>query len=203
MSDLSDASEGSNADAEVIKKVLGGDREAFRLLVKRYERMVYTLCLRMLRNRHDAEDCAQVTFIKAYSALGTYRRRYSFKSWIYRIAANVCIDALRRSKQHLRVPLNIEETSAELPIHQADQRRSAAAKELRRAVGQALGMLADKYRLPLTLFYLEGLECAEISAMLSLRLGTVKTRIRRGRLLLREIIENKWPELVSEGVDLV
>ena len=84
------------SDSGVVKRILGGDRDAFRTLVDRYERPVFTLCLRMLKNRHDAEDCAQTAFIKAYSALASFRAGSSFKSWIYRIASNVCIDVLRR-----------------------------------------------------------------------------------------------------------
>jgi len=186
------------SDSGVVKRILGGDRDVFRLLVERYERQVFTLCLRMVKNRHDAEDCAQTAFIKAYSALGQFRSGSSFKSWIYRIASNVCIDALRKSA---RIPATVMHDENEIQTHLAESgpgpRACASMSELRDALETALQSLDDAYRLPLVFFHLEGLEISEISAILKLRLGTVKTRVRRGRLMLREIILRDWPELAS------
>lgn len=187
------------SDSGVVERVLAGNRDAFRMLVDRYERPVFTLCLRMLKNRHDAEDCAQTAFIKAYSALATFRSGSSFKSWIYRIASNVCIDALRR---RARIPTGVmsrdDERQPEMAGPGPSPRAQASRSELQETLETALQSLDDMYRLPLVLFHLEGLECSEISAMLRLRLGTVKTRIRRGRLMLRKIIVRDWPELVSK-----
>ncbi len=186
------------SDSGVVNRILGGDRDAFRLLVDRYERPVFTLCLRMVKNRHDAEDCAQTAFLKAYSALATFRSGSSFKSWIYRIASNVCIDMLRR---HARILVGVaareDERQPEMAEPGPSPRARASRSELREALETALQSLDDMYRLPLVLFHLEGLECSEISAMLRLRLGTVKTRVRRGRLMLRKIIVRDWPELAS------
>jgi RNA polymerase sigma-70 factor (ECF subfamily) len=148
----------------------------------------------MVGSREDAEDCAQTAFIKAYSALSTYRAGSPFKRWIYRIAANVCVDLLRRSKVRPSVPF--EEIHTELSERRPDPGQAATVSELREAVRAALSRLDDKYRLPLTLFHLEGLEYSEISSMLRLRMGTVKIRIRRGRLMLREIIAKEWPEVI-------
>ena len=186
------------SDSAVVKRILGGDRNAFRMLVDRYERPVFTLCLRMVKNRHDAEDCAQTAFLKAYSALETFRSGSSFKSWIYRIASNVCIDALRK---RARIPTSEASREDERPSEMVEPgpgpRARASRSEMRETLETALQSLDDMYRLPLVLFHLEGLECREISVMLRLRLGTVKTRVRRGRLILREIIVRDWPELAS------
>jgi RNA polymerase sigma-70 factor (ECF subfamily) len=185
------------SDADVVNKVLRGDRDVFRVLVKRYEQSVFTVCLRILGNRQDAEDCAQTAFVKAYMALKTFRTRYPFKSWLYKIAMNVCIDVLRRSRECAAVPLNSEESHAELPDDRPTPRETASLSELRTTVETALRSLEDQYRVPLALFYLEGLECTEIATVLSLRVGTVKTRLRRGRFLLREIIVGGCPELAE------
>jgi len=189
------------SDAGVVKQVLGGDRDAFRLLVQRYERQVFTLCLRMVRNRHDAEDCAQTAFVKAYSALASFRPGSSFKSWLYRIASNACIDSLRKSSK-TRHTVSTDDDESGIDLHEPgrDPRSDASLSELQEVMAQALHSLDDKYRLPLTLFHLEGLECTEISAMLKLHTGTVKTRIRRGRLMLREVIAREWPELAAMEV---
>jgi len=189
------------SDGEVVREVLRGDRDAFRQLVQRYERSIYTLCLRIVRDRHEAEDCAQTAFLKAYSELASFNLSRSFRNWLYRIATNVCIDALRRAKVRPAEPSIEEPRLEELGGRQPDPRQAASFSELRQLVRGALDSLDDEYRLPLVLFYMEGLECAEIAGMLRLRLGTVKTRMRRGRLILREKIARQWPELALQEVE--
>ncbi|MCD6287599.1 MAG: sigma-70 family RNA polymerase sigma factor [Candidatus Hydrogenedentes bacterium] len=191
-------------DADVVKSVLGGDRDAFRLLVERYERPVFTLCLRMVGHRHEAEDCAQTAFLKAYMALATFRADSSFKSWIYRIASNVCTDSLRRrSRRPQDQPLDSSESLRNVSEPAADPRQSASHSEMRELVEETMATLADKYRLPLALFHLEGLDCNEISAMLNLPVSTVKTRLRRARLMLRAAIARRWrEEAISEALSL-
>lgn len=198
--ELGTATVAHDTDTGIVKEVLGGDRDRFRLLVERYERAVFTLCLRMVRNRQDAEDCTQTAFVKAYAALASFRPDSSFKKWIYRIASNACIDALRRSSSRVAVSIDSDGVRTDLPEGGLDPRQRASLSELRDVMEAALRMLDDKYRLPLTLFHMEGLECKEISAMLCLRVATVKTRIRRGRLMLREIIAREWPELAVTEV---
>ena len=187
-----------DSDAEIVKKVLKGDRDSFRLLVERYQRQVFTLCLRMVRVREDAEDCAQTTFVKAYTALTTYNPKHPFKLWVNRIAANSCLDMLRKLKSQPRVSLNDFAQPIELPVDSTDPRQQASGTERQIKVKAALTLVEDKYRLPLTLFYMEGLQCEEISTMLSLRLSTVKTRLRRGRIKLRAIMARRWPELIEK-----
>jgi len=191
----------SLCDDRVVKRTLGGDVEAFRLLVKRYERPLYTLCLRMVRNPDDAEDCAQSAFLKAYSALESFKPGRSFKNWIYQIAANVCVDHLRKLKRQPATPTPAELVPENLRDRQPTPRQAASMAEIRQTVRHALDLLDDVYRLPLLLFYMEGVECKEIAAMLQLRLGTVKTRMRRGRILLRETISTQCPELALGEVE--
>ena len=191
----------AHSDAEVIGEVLGGDPQAFQLLVKRYERQIYTLCLRMVRSVEDAEDCAQTTFLKAYSQLSRFQTGRLFKSWLYRIATNVCIDSMRRAKVQPTALSHSDEVPEVLPDPNPGPRKAAALSEQRQAIRQALDSLDDKYRFPLVLFYLEGLECSEIAAMLRIPLATTKTRMRRGRLMLREIISKRWPQFALEGVE--
>lgn len=198
--ELGTATVAHDTDTGIVKEVLGGDRDRFRLLVERYERAVFTLCLRMVRNRQDAEDCTQTAFVKAYAALATFRPDSSFKKWIYRIASNACIDALRKSSSRVAVSIDSDSARTDLPERGPGPRERASSSELRDVMETALRMLDDKYRLPVTLFHMEGLECKEISAMLRLRVATVKTRIRRGRLMLREIITREWPDLAVTEV---
>jgi RNA polymerase sigma-70 factor (ECF subfamily) len=192
------------SDEEVVKRILDqGDREAYRELVRRYERPVYTLCLRTLGNAQDAEDCAQNTFLKAYSALDQFRPGKSFRSWIYRIAINGCIDARRRAQVRPQGHFEEPEPGFEIADANPGPREVASLQELRELVKEALNTLEDAYRLPLMLFYQEGLECSEIAGMLRLNIGTVKTRMRRGRLLLRELIGKRCPDLTLPEVEVL
>ena len=189
------------SDGEVVRDVLRGNRDSFRRLVQRYERPIYTLCVRMVRDAHEAEDCAQTAFLKAYSELSSFHLGRSFRTWLYRIATNVCIDALRRAQVRPAEPSVEEPRPEEFGDRQPDPRQEASFSEMRRLVRGVLDGLDDKYRLPMVLFYMEGLECTEIAAMLRLRLGTVKTRMRRGRLMLRETMTRRWPELALQEVE--
>jgi len=186
-----------DADAALVDRVLAGEAEAYRELVEAHQHSVFTLCLRMLRNPQDAEECAQTTFVRAYSSLGAYRRDARFRTWIYRIATNVCIDALRRMHVRPDLPHAAVRIPESTPDARPAPRQCVTRQELRDLLEQALGALPDRYRLPLVLFYLEGLDCREVGGMLGLGVATVKTHLRRGRLMLREIIDKDWPELAE------
>ena len=162
--ELGTATVAHDTDTGIVKDVLGGDRDRFRLLVERYERAVFTLCLRMVRNRQDAEDCTQTAFVKAYAGLATFRPDSSFKKWIYRIASNACIDALRKSSR-VAVSMDSDSVHTDLPERGPGPRERASLSELRDVMEAALRMLDDKYRLPLTLFHMEGLECKALRSL--------------------------------------
>jgi RNA polymerase sigma-70 factor, ECF subfamily len=183
-------------DSLLVARVVNGDQEAFRTLVERHQGPVFALCHRMMRNTHDAEECAQAAFVRAYRALPSYRRDASFATWIHRIATNACLDALRRKK--VRPDLGAGGTDESLPEPAPNPGQVAVKNELREAVTRALADVPDRYRVPLALFYIDELECTEIAERLRAPVATVKTHLRRGRMALRDIFIKQWPDLARD-----
>jgi len=168
---------------------------AYRELLHRYERPVFSLVYRMVRDRETAEDLAQETFVKVLNALDSYRPEYRFSSWIFKIANNAAIDHLRRRELDT---LSLDGapdavTARELQataLQAADRGPSPLAdlesRELGSAIEQAVARLRPDYRACILLRHVEGRAYEEIAETLDLPLGTVKTYIHRARLELRE-----------------
>jgi RNA polymerase sigma-70 factor (ECF subfamily) len=176
------AGEPAPSDGALIAAAAGGAGDAFAALVERYERAVYHLALRTLRDVEDAKDAAQETWVKAYRALGGFRPGARFSTWILTICYRVCCDRLaqRRRRSDADVPdLADPGAGPERAYELADD-----AARLRRAVDA----LPEKYRVAITLFHLEGNHYEEIAAILGLPLGTVKTHLFRAKELLRTML---------------
>jgi RNA polymerase sigma-70 factor, ECF subfamily len=173
-------------DAELVAEALRGSQEAFRDLLVRFERPVYTLILRMVRDPGTAEDLAQEVFLKAYRHLDAYDSRRKFASWLFKIAHNTTIDHLRHGALDT-VPLAAEkdeggnllavlaDSSTESPAAAAERR------DMARALERAIGRLRPDYREAVVLRYVEGLSYQEVCDVLELPLGTVKTNLHRAR----------------------
>ena len=184
-------------DQEVVELAKAGREAAYRELLRRYERPVFSLIFRMVRDRSLAEDLAQETFVKVLNALGSYRPEYKFSSWIFKIANNAAIDQLRRREldtlsldgsPDARTADEVEATAlqatdrAETPLEELESRETGAAIE------QAIGRLRPEYRTCILLRHVEGRTYEEIAEVMDLPLGTVKTYIHRARLELREYL---------------
>jgi len=175
-----------NGDSELsaINRCLGGDGDAFGEIINLHKDRIFSFAWRMLQNPSDAEDIAQETFIKAYRALGSYKRDCPLRPWLLRIARNLCIDFIRRrSPQALSTddedfPLELED-SAPGPERAADEKFYAEAAE------KLLATLPPLYREALLLQYKEDLTIAEIARLLDLPEATVKTRLFRAKALAR------------------
>jgi RNA polymerase sigma-70 factor, ECF subfamily len=175
-------------DAELVAGALRGSQEAFRALVVRFERPVYTLILRMVHDTTAAEDLAQEVFVKAYRHLAAYDPTRKFASWLFKVAHNTTIDHLRRASLDT-VPLAahadpeeggellavLEDASVENPAAAAERR------EMARALTRAIASLRPEYREAVVLRYVEGQSYQEIGEVLDLPLGTVKTNLHRAR----------------------
>jgi len=175
----------SGNDVELTSRCLAGDPEAFEPLVRRYERVVFNVALRMLGNREDARDVAQTTFVKAYENLGTYDPRYRFFSWVYRIMRNECLNLLQRRKTYQ--PLDPELASSVNPDEDLD------ARELNESVQAALMKLPADYREVVVLRHFVDLSYREIGAQLRLPEKTVKSRLYTARQRLGELLEGRLP----------
>jgi RNA polymerase sigma-70 factor (ECF subfamily) len=180
----------SAPDTEVVLHALGGHEAAAREVVRRYQRPVYNLVRRMVRDASTAEDLAQETFLKIFRSLGTFDPRLRLSAWVLKIAHNTAVDHLRRSRIPY-VPLESDDDEESPPRQFADERalppdRAASQGEMAEAHERALGGLRPEYRAALTLRYQEDLDYEEIADVLSLPLGTVKTFRHRGRHALAE-----------------
>jgi RNA polymerase sigma-70 factor (ECF subfamily) len=178
-------------EAELLARAGQGDLSAFNALVERYQAAIYGLCLRLLGNPQAAEDTTQDAFISAYRRLDSFRGG-SFRSWLFRIAANASYDELRwrRSRPHVSLdePQGPSDRTFDIADKAASPDQRAEQSELRQAITDALAQLPDEQRLAVVLCDAQGLDYAEIAEVMECSLGTVKSRIARGRGRLREIL---------------
>jgi RNA polymerase sigma-70 factor, ECF subfamily len=181
-------------DQEVVLLARGGREAAYRELVRRYERPVFALLYRMVRDRELAEDLAQETFVKALNAIESYRPEFKFSSWIFKIANNAAIDHLRRREldtlsldgsPHAETPEAMQATALQIGARQESPLDAVEARELGGAIEAAIGRLRPEYRSCILLRHVEGRAYEEIAEILDLPLGTVKTYIHRARNELR------------------
>ncbi len=173
-------------EASIVRKVLGGDANAFETLVLEYEKNVYNIALRMTGNSEDAADMTQEAFIKAYNSLQSFRGDSKFSVWLYRIVSNVCLDFLRSKNRRPTVSLSVEDDDGEdAQLDVADESQSPELlldrKLTRDSVRRGLDSLPPDYRQILLLREIQGLSYDEIAQALSLEVGTVKSRIFRAR----------------------
>ncbi len=185
------------SDQDVVLEARDGRQAAYRELVRRYERPIFSLIYRMVRNREQAEDLSQETFVKALNAIESYRPEYKFSSWIFKIANNVAIDHLRRREldtlsldgsPHALTPEAVQATALQLGDRQETALEELEAKELGGEIERAIAGLRPEYRACILLRHVEGRPYEEIATMLDLPLGTVKTYIHRARGELREAL---------------
>ncbi len=177
-------------EKEIIERVLAGENDAFGKLVEAYQDRVYNLALRMCGNREDAFDLAQEAFFRAWRGMSGFQFESAFSTWLFRLTTNVCLDFLRAKKRKPTVSLTTvddsdEETQLELPDLTQNPEALLLAAEDRALVARALNELPVEYRQILTMRAINDMSYAEIGAVLKLREGTVKSRLSRARLALR------------------
>lgn len=196
---MSERREGLSAatDQEIVALARAGHEPAYRELIRRYERPLFSLVFRMVRDRELAEDLSQETFVKALNALDSYRPEFKFSSWIFKIANNAAIDHLRRREldtlsldgsPHAETPEAIEATALQIGNRGESPLDAVEAKELGGAIEHAIGLLRPEYRSCILLRHVEGRAYEEIAEILNLPLGTVKTYIHRARNELRQAL---------------
>jgi RNA polymerase sigma-70 factor (ECF subfamily) len=181
-------------DRVYVRRVLRGDDRAFAVLVRRYERGLFNLAYRMVRDREQARDLTQEIFIRVHRSLGKYDPVYPFTSWIYRVGSNLCIDWIRKKKLDtvsLDAPVSSgddEGVTRELPDPTQDPSDDARRRERSRMLAAALEKLPEPHRLVLVLRHQRDLSYEEIALALDLPLGTVKARIHRAREAFRQVL---------------
>jgi RNA polymerase sigma-70 factor (ECF subfamily) len=170
---------------------------AFDAIVALHQNRIYNLCYWMLGNRDDAADAAQDAFVLAFRSLDRFRGDSSFATWLHRIAVNASLDAAQRRKRGPLLYSDLEcgdDSPPELdPVdYGQDPQRISARRERSQAVRAAMAELPEHYRIVLVLFDLENHSYDEVAELLSLPLGTVKSRLNRARLALRDKLETEW-----------
>ncbi|WP_010631745.1 RNA polymerase sigma factor SigW [Sporolactobacillus vineae] len=178
-------------EKRLIKKVKKGDHQAFADLVDRYKNSVCSICLRMVGNREEAEDLSQEAFIRAYNNISKFDSDRKFSTWLFRIATNLSIDSLRRKKPSVSLDAEIPGTeglalNTLLPGNTVPPDEQIVMAETEQWIQKEIGALPDKYRSAVILKYVEDLSLKEISEIMRLPVGTVKTRVHRGREMLRK-----------------
>lgn len=176
--------------AELIQKALENDQQAYSEIVNRFRAQIFNFVLGMVRNRAEAEDLTQESFIKAFRALDTFNSEYAFSTWLYKIAANNCIDHFRKKKlvtYSLDAPIAAKDgdIKRDFPDKAQGPEGGLISQERSLQINKAIDSLPEKYRIAILLRHKHDKSYEEISEQLEIPLGTVKVRIFRAREMLK------------------
>lgn len=189
------------ADEILIEKVRRGEKGAFGVLVERYQHKVYNTALKILGAPEDARDATQETFIRAYRKINDFKGEARFSTWLYKMAANCCLDMLRAGKKE-RSNLSLDDsrfTREMLVDSQSGPEDLAAEHEDRDTIRRAVANLPDHYRLALVLHHYQGLSYKEVASVLGISINTVATHIARAKQSLREELLGGEQRAVRKG----
>ena len=181
-------------ERDLIRKAKQGDMHAFEELILKHEKIVYNVALRMMNHGEDAKDISQEVFLKAYRSLSNFDERSAFSTWLYRITHNTCIDEMRKrkGKQSYSLEEELENEEGSMQRQIADEgdtpEESLLREEQKSEILQALDNLSAEHKAAIILRDVKGLSYEEIAEILELSLGTVKSRISRGRNQLKKEI---------------
>lgn len=185
------------SEQELVRLAQQGDQTAFGQLVTDNEKRIYNLCRRLTGNEQDGEDLAQEAFLNAWRGLAKFQGDSSFATWVYRLASNACIDHLRKEKrrQNIASAVSLDDDGGEdgwqkeLPDNRYSPQQELEQKEQRTAIEQALESVSVEHKQILVMREMSGLSYGEISAVLGLEEGTVKSRIARARTAVRKVLQ--------------
>lgn len=186
-------------DQQVVELARQGREKAYRELIGRYQRPVFSLIYRLVRDREKAEDLSQDTFIKVLNAIDRYDPKYKFSSWIFKIAHNTSLDHLRRKEPetlslqgspHARTDAEIEASTITPESGDENPEQYTASKEMGGVIERAIEKLRPEYRTAILLCHVEGRPYEEIAQIMDVPLGTVKTYIHRARNELKRQLEH-------------
>lgn len=177
-------------DQHYIDKILQGETNVFAVLVDRYKDMIFTLAHKMVKNREEAEEVAQDTFIKIYNSLNKFKGDSKFSTWIYKIAYNTCLDRLKKNKKE-DLNISIDEFSAHLIKTMSNALSALEDKERKQTIQNCLNLLPSEENFLLTLFYFEDQSLEEIGKIMNINANNVKVKLFRSRQKLTIILKDK------------
>jgi RNA polymerase sigma-70 factor (ECF subfamily) len=184
-------------DQYYITKVLEGDTSAFSVLVDRYKDLIYTLALRMIKNREEAEEVSQDTFIKVYKSLAKFKGDSKFSTWIYKVTYNTCLDRLKKLKRTQNTVTINEFTEHEVKTLD-NALETLETKERKQAIQECISLLPSNDSFLLTLYYFEEQSLDEIAKVVGLKPNNVKIKLYRSRKKLASILRARLePELIE------
>jgi len=202
VSAIAAATEGVDVDA-LVRQAQGGDEDAFEELIRVFSKPMYNLAYRMTGNAADARDLTQEIFVKLYRAIGSFGWRSRFTTWLYRLAANTCCSGLRKIRRVASaevVRLDDDRSDEARPHETPDTadlpNRRLERKELRQRIEDTIATLPEDFRMVIVLRDLQGLTYEEIAGSVGCTIGTVKSRLARARMRVKE-------RLVRDGIDEV
>tara|TARA_R110000851_G_scaffold207537_3_gene359853 strand:- start:4161 stop:4751 length:591 start_codon:yes stop_codon:yes gene_type:complete len=187
----------TDQESSIINQIIGGDTQAFAVLVDLYKDLVFTLAIRMLKNREEAEEVSQDTFIKVYKALPKFKGESKLSTWVYKVAYNTSLDRIKKnSRSYNEVAID---SFTENQIKTLDNALDTLEKkEQQHTIQYCLQQLAGKDSFLLTLFYFDELSLQEISQVMSMEANTVKVNIHRARKRLASILKQQLePETIQ------
>ncbi len=177
-------------DNHHIRLVLNGDTNAFSVLVNRYKNMVFTLCLKLVKSREEAEDLSQECFIKVYKSLGGFKKEARFSTWLYTIAYHTCLDRIKKIKKERSI-VNMDSFTENGIESLQYNMESLQEKERKELVKECLDLLNDEERWILTLFYLEEQSMKEIALIMGISETNSKVKIFRSRKKLVTLLQSQ------------
>ena len=188
-------------DTEIISRVLKGEQQVFAQLVERYQNYVFTLVLRLIESREDAEEVSQDIFVKAYRSLADFRGESKFSTWLYTIVRTSCITFLRKKKLQT-TSIDNEKTFLQVENHESSFKANLVEQKSRQAmVNEAIKMLGPDDAQIITLFYKAEQSLEEMAAILGLEPNNVKVKLHRARQRLKEKMEKYFSHEVRELQD--
>jgi RNA polymerase sigma-70 factor, ECF subfamily len=178
-------------DRAVIQRILGGDKKAYAELVERHKDKAMTLALKMLKNRQDAEEALQDAFVRVFKALSQFEGKSSFSTWFYRIVYNVCASELGRRSDEQQVSLQEEDDdgrTVQIVSDEIPPDLALESSEFNAIILEEIDRLPDAYGPTFALFFVQDMSYDEIVEVTGLPLGTVKAKLFRARILLRDAV---------------
>jgi len=181
------------SDDYLVLKSQDGDARSFELLILKYQRRIFNVIYRVVRNEDIVEDLAQETFLNAFNSIKNFKRQSSFYTWIYRVAVNISLNYLSKQKKLKVVDDAVMETESvvdRIATYDMSPEKSLRSKESTSVIFKAIDKLPDDMRIAIMLRDYEGLSYQEVSEVMNCPIGTVRSRIFRGRAILKEMLRD-------------
>lgn len=184
-------------DQHYITQIIGGNTNAFSVLVDRYKDLIFSLALKMVKNREEAEEVAQDTFIKVFNSLEKFKGDSKFSTWIYKVAYNTCLDRMKKNKKD-EGNINIDDFSEHLVKTMENALSKMMDEERKKSIQDCLNLLPSDEGFLLTLFYFEDQSLEEIAKIMDITANNAKVKLFRSRKKLASILKEKLePEIIN------